>query len=39
MHPDDFPKLQPLINATVSALTNLGGSVSNEEIDLLEANI
>lgn len=30
--PSDFPKLQPLVNATALALSNLGGSASNQEI-------
>lgn len=30
--PNDFPKLQPLVNATITALSNLGGSASNQEI-------
>ena len=30
--PSDFPKLQALVEATVQALKNLGGSASNEEI-------
>jgi restriction system protein len=30
--PSNFPKLQPLVNATIQALKNLGGSASNQEI-------
>jgi restriction system protein len=29
--PSGFPKLQPLVNATIEALKNLGGSASNQE--------